>query len=128
MTTPPQAITAADLVRRWRDEAARWGQMAADARDQPRPDRAMAERREYRAEVYESCADDLEAAAPHLAAADREALNVAIGALRRLSFNDEMAGMGQRDDDPEAIARCQYASRALERIAGLLRQEGGTDG
>jgi len=56
------AQIAADLVRRWRDDAAEWTRMADAARNQLRPDRAMAERREYRAEVYGICADALEAA------------------------------------------------------------------
>ncbi len=47
-----------------------------------------------------------------------KALKIATDALERLSHNDEMAGMGQRDDDPEAIARCRYAARALEEIKG----------
>lgn len=45
-----------------------------------------------------------------------KALNIATIALIRLSQNDEMAGMGQRDGDPEALTRCQYAARALEQI------------
>lgn len=44
------------------------------------------------------------------------ALALAKAALARLALNDEMAGMGQRDDDPEAIARCRYAAGALESI------------
>jgi hypothetical protein len=46
----------------------------------------------------------------------RDAYVIAHKALRRLSLNDEMAGMGQRDDDPEAIARCRYACRALDEV------------
>lgn len=69
---PQAAITAADLCRRWRDQAAEWNRMAAIARQQTHPDYAMAQRREYRAEVYESCAAALEAAAPHITAAERD--------------------------------------------------------
>jgi len=47
----------------------------------------------------------------------------AVAALRRLSLNDEMAGMGQRDSDPEAIARCRHAAGALETIARLAAGE-----
>jgi hypothetical protein len=46
-------------------------------------------------------------------------LAVAMEALRRLSLIDEMAGMGQRDGDPELTARCRHASRALEKIAEI---------
>lgn len=46
-------------------------------------------------------------------------LAIATEALRRLSLIDEMAGMGQRDGDPELTARCRHASRALERIEGI---------
>ena len=46
----------------------------------------------------------------------RDAYVIAHKALRRLSLNDEMAGMGQRDDDPEAIARCRHARRALDEM------------
>ena len=47
------------------------------------------------------------------------ALGIAKDALRRLALVDEMAGMGQRDNDPELKARCRHASRALEQIAAL---------
>lgn len=60
MAADPPADPATDLCARWREEAARWNRMAAAAREQPHPDRAMAQRCEYRAEVYEICADDLE--------------------------------------------------------------------
>jgi hypothetical protein len=46
---------------------------------------------------------------------------VARAALRRLALNDEMAGMGQRDGDPEAIARCRYAAGALETMDRLAQ-------
>lgn len=46
-------------------------------------------------------------------------LGIATDALRRLALIDEMAGMGQRDNDPELKARCRHASRALEQIAAL---------
>jgi len=47
------------------------------------------------------------------------ALGIATEALRRLALIDEMAGMGQRDDDPELKARCRHAAHALEQIAAL---------
>ena len=59
---------------------------------------------------------------------DRDALTIATDALRRLANNDEMAGMGQRDDDPEAIARCRYAKRALGKIAAVVAGRGAADG
>lgn len=52
----------------------------------------------------------------------REQLATAVLALRRLSLIDEIAGMGQRDDDPELQARCRFAARALEQIT-----EGGSE-
>lgn len=48
---------------------------------------------------------------------EESALTIATDALRRLSLIDEMAGMGQRDGDPELTARCRHAARALERMA-----------
>jgi len=47
-------------------------------------------------------------------------LGIAVEALRRLSVNDEMAGMGQRDADPELRARCRHAASALEKIAAMV--------
>lgn len=73
--------TPADLCRRWRDQAAEWSRMAATARNQRPPDYAMASRREYRAEVYESCADDLEAALLHQGRGPRCAEKADVGGL-----------------------------------------------
>jgi hypothetical protein len=50
-------------------------------------------------------------------------LAVARAALRRLSLIDEMAGMGQRDGDPELTARCRHAAGALatmDRLAATV--------
>jgi hypothetical protein len=46
-------------------------------------------------------------------------LAVARAALRRLSLIDEMAGMGQRDGDPELTARCRHAKGALATMNRL---------
>jgi hypothetical protein len=46
-------------------------------------------------------------------------LAVARAALRRLSLIDEMAGMGQRDGDPELTARCKHAAGALAAMGRL---------
>jgi hypothetical protein len=46
-------------------------------------------------------------------------LAVARAALRRLSLTDEMAGMGQRDGDPELTARCRHAAGALKAMGRL---------
>jgi hypothetical protein len=46
-------------------------------------------------------------------------LAVARAALRRLSLIDEMAGMGQRDGDPELTARCRHAAGALATMDRL---------
>lgn len=46
-------------------------------------------------------------------------LDIAITALSRLASIDEMAGMGQRDDDPELKIRCRHAARALAKIKVL---------
>ena len=51
--------------------------------------------------------------------ATQKALDIATEALRMLSLIDEMAGMGQRDNDPELKVRCRHAAHALERIAEL---------
>ncbi len=51
------------------------------------------------------------------------ALGIAVTALRRLALIDEMAGMGQRDGDPELKARCRHAARALEQIAAITPGE-----
>jgi hypothetical protein len=49
-------------------------------------------------------------------------LAVARAALRRLSLIDEMAGMGQRDDDPELRARCRHAAGALATMDRLVTE------
>jgi hypothetical protein len=48
----PAEVT--ELIHRWRAEAARWTEMAATSGSHE-----MRIRREYRAEVYESCAEQL---------------------------------------------------------------------
>lgn len=48
------------------------------------------------------------------------ALSICMTALRRLSLIDEMAGMGQQDDDPELISRCRYAKHHLEQAGNLI--------
>jgi hypothetical protein len=48
------------------------------------------------------------------------ALEIARERLTRLSYNDEMAGMGQRDADPELIARCRYAAAGLADLNAVL--------
>ena len=53
-------------------------------------------------------------------------LAVARAALHRLSLIDEMAGMGQRDGDPELTARCRHAKGALvtmDRLAADAASE-----
>ena len=49
-------------------------------------------------------------------------LAVARAALRRLSLIDEMAGMGQRDGDPELTARCRHAAGALVTMDRLAAE------
>jgi hypothetical protein len=79
-------------------------------------------------DAYEECLDLVVYLRGEMA--ERDQLNAAVArlavqldaaqkALRRLSLNDEMAGMGQRDDDPEAVARCAYAKRALDEIEAI---------
>jgi hypothetical protein len=53
-------------------------------------------------------------------------LAVARAALHRLSLIDEMAGMGQRDGDPELTARCHHAGGALETMDRLAAMPDGT--
>lgn len=56
-------------------------------------------------------------------------LAVARAALHRLSLIDEMAGMGQRDGDPELTARCHHAGGALETMDRLAAMpDGDPDG
>ena len=56
-----------------------------------------------------------------IAFGDTEAnLSYVKAALRRLALIDEMAGMGQRDNDPELKARCAHAAGTLETIERLM--------
>lgn len=55
------------------------------------------------------------------------ALEIATTTLHRLALIDEIAGMGQRDHDPELKARCRKAQLALDGIADLLDPAEPTD-
>ena len=52
------ATTLDDLISGWRAHAARWQEIADEARSNR--NHAMSQRIEARSEVYENCADDLE--------------------------------------------------------------------
>ena len=60
--------------------------------------------------------------APDPMTPERRAIAIMRYALRRLSSIDEMAGMGQRDGDPELTTRCRYAARKLAEAESRLRR------
>ena len=59
--------------------------------------------------------------APDQMTPERRAIAIMRHALRRLSSIDEMAGMGQRDGDPELTARCKFAAHELAEAESRLR-------
>ena len=72
-----------------------------------------------------SCSRVLDSAAAETFRRERAeaALEIAREALHRLSLIDEMAGMGQRDGDPELTARCRRAQLALADMDNALEAD-----